>query len=169
MGALCYLGHHLLSAIVNGGDNSLIDVVHGLQESAKVPTPGALCYLGRNLPSARGPGGDNHRAMPKDTDGDLSSVACGIIAREVKDTDGDLSPVTSGQVLANDGADTGAVAVVEAASYASESTFSTVLAPLRPDVPKARGDDAQDDSGATYDEAVQGGEARLESFPALKT
>lgn len=34
--------------------------------------------------------------MPKDTDGDHSSVACGIVARQLKDTDGDPSSVASG-------------------------------------------------------------------------
>ena len=44
--------------------------------------------------------------MPRDTDGDLSSVACGTSAREVKDIGDDLAPVASGRVLASDGSDT---------------------------------------------------------------
>ena len=37
--------------------------------------------------------------MPKETDGDPSSVACGINARELKDTDGDLSSVATANAL----------------------------------------------------------------------
>lgn len=58
LGALCYLGHHLPTAIVNGGDNSVSDVVLPCQGS-KVLSPGALCYLGHHQPPAHFYGGDN--------------------------------------------------------------------------------------------------------------